>query len=302
MSGTIIVGGVAIFLLVCISIGLYMARNIDGDSVNYIVAGRGLILPIVAATLMAQSLDANATLGSTDLSAEFGFWAGAALPVGLAACLIICGLFFAKPLNRMNLMTLPDFFREKYGRSVEIFASLVTSLSFTILLAGNLVAGGFLFQTFLGTTYTTGIVILGVIILLYTLTGGLYAVAYTDIIQAGVAFVGSVGLLMWVGLNYGLIIPEGMGPGATEQLTDPEAGESSTGPRLWHLRLEILSHSISTNGFSRLTRRKRHKKPASVPQSGRSSLAFRFHLLHFRFPKSSHKPALKPATRRFCTR
>ncbi|ELY46236.1 sodium:solute symporter family transporter [Natronorubrum bangense] len=163
MSGTIVIGGVAIFLTVCITIGLYMARNVDGSSENYILAGRGLVLPIVAATLMAQSLDANATLGNTDLAADFGFWAGAALPVGLAACLIICGLFFAKPLNRMNLMTLPDFFRRRYGRSVEVFASVVTCLSFTILLAGNLVAGGFLFETFLGTSYITGIVILGLI-------------------------------------------------------------------------------------------------------------------------------------------
>jgi solute:Na+ symporter, SSS family len=105
MTDVLIVLGVGLFLGVCISIGLYMARNVNGDSENYIVAGRGLVLPIVAATLMAQSLDANATLGNTDLSAEFGFWAGAALPVGLASCLIICGLFFAKPLNRMNLPT-----------------------------------------------------------------------------------------------------------------------------------------------------------------------------------------------------
>ncbi|MFA9427809.1 sodium:solute symporter family protein [Natronorubrum sp. A-ect3] len=224
MSGTVIIGGVAIFLTVCITIGLYMARNVDGSSENYILAGRGLVLPIVAATLMAQSLDANATLGNTDLAADFGFWAGAALPVGLAACLIICGLFFAKPLNRMNLMTLPDFFRRRYGRSVEVFASVVTCLSFTILLAGNLVAGGFLFETFLGTSYITGIVILGLIILLYTLTGGLFAVAYTDIIQASVALVGSLALLGWIGINYGLVIPDGTGPTATAQLTDPDSG------------------------------------------------------------------------------
>lgn len=224
MSGTIIIGGVAVFLTVCIAIGLYMARNVEGDSENYIVAGRGLVLPIVAATLMAQSLDANATLGNTDLASDFGFWAGAALPVGLAACLVICGLFFAKPLNRMNLMTLPDFFRRRYGRSVEVFASVVTCLSFTILLAGNLVAGGFLFETFLGTSYLTGIVVLGVIILVYTLTGGLFAVAYTDIIQASVALLGSLALLGWVVVNYGLVVPDGMGPMATEQLTDPDSG------------------------------------------------------------------------------
>jgi solute:Na+ symporter, SSS family len=101
---------------------------------------------------------------------------------------------------------------------------LVTSLSFTILLAGNLVAGGFLFETFLGTSYVTGIIILGVIILLYTLTGGLFAVAYTDIIQAGVALVGSLALLGYITANYGLVIPSGTGPTATSQLTDPDSG------------------------------------------------------------------------------
>lgn len=75
MSGVVILGGVAAFLAVIVAIGLYMARNVGGDSLNYIVAGRGLVLPIVAATLMAQSLDSNATLGNTDLVAEFGFWA-----------------------------------------------------------------------------------------------------------------------------------------------------------------------------------------------------------------------------------
>lgn len=124
----------------------------------------------------------------------------------------------------MNLVTLPDFFRQKYGRTVELFASAVTVLSFVILLAGNLVAGGYLFETFLGTSYLTGVVLLGVIILLYTVAGGLYAVAYTDIIQAGIALFGSLALLGWIVANYGLIIPDGMGPGATEQLTDPGSG------------------------------------------------------------------------------
>ncbi len=227
MSGMAILVAAGAFLLVIVGIGLYAARQIEGDSVNYIVAGRKLILPLAAATLMAQSLDANATLGNTDLSADFGFWAGAALPVGLALCLFICGLFFAKPLNKMKLITMPDFFRKKYGRTAEVAASIVTVTSFIILLAGNLVAGGFLFETFLGTTYVTGVAVLAVIILLYTLAGGLFAVAYTDVLQAGIALVGSIVLLVYVGVTYGFTIPSGLGPAATGQLTDvtnPESG------------------------------------------------------------------------------
>jgi len=223
MAG-LIFWGLVVFLLVMIGVGLFVSQKINGDSVNYIVAGRGLILPLAAATLMAQSLDANATLGNTDLTAQFGFWAGAALPIGLALCLFLTGLFFAKPMNRMNLMTLPDFYRRKYGRVTEVTAALIMVLSFSLLLGGNLVAGGFLFEIFLGTTFTQGVVLISAIIFVYTLTGGLFAVAYTDMIQAVVALTGSVALILYVALNYGITIPAGMGPANLGQLTDPAQG------------------------------------------------------------------------------
>lgn len=220
MVNTPILGGVAFFIGLTIIIGLWAARQIEGDSVNYIVAGRTLILPLAAGTLMAQSLDANATLGNTDLTSDFGFWAGAALPIGLAACLLICGLFFAKPLNKMRLITMPDFFRKRYGRKTEVLASVVTVMSFGLLLAGNLVAGGLLFEIFLGVDYAVGVLLIGTIILSYTIAGGLFAVAYTDIIQAGIALIGSLALLAYVGVNYGFTIPAGAGPSNLGQLTD----------------------------------------------------------------------------------
>jgi Na+/proline symporter len=221
---SVILYSIAISILAMMGIGFYVARKVEGDSINYIVAGRGLILPLAAATLMAQSLDANATLGNTDLVAAAGFWAGAALPIGLALCLFITGLFFAKPMNRMNLTTLPDFYRRKYGHTTEVVASLIMVVSYAFLLAGNLVAGGYLFQTFVGTSYAVGVGLIATIVFAYTIAGGLFAVAYTDVIQALVAFFGSIGLIVFVATQYGITIPSGMGPMATGQLTDPSQG------------------------------------------------------------------------------
>src|SRR5687767_8828570 len=79
-------------------IGWYLGRFIKGQSENWIVAGKQLTLPLAATTLMAQAIDSNATLGNVDLTHQFGFWSGAALPIGLALCLLLTGLFFAKPL------------------------------------------------------------------------------------------------------------------------------------------------------------------------------------------------------------
>ncbi|NET11201.1 MAG: sodium:solute symporter [Symploca sp. SIO2B6] len=224
MESKLISWGIIVFLLATLGIGVWASKQIKGDSVNFLVAGRGMVLPLAAATLMAQSVDSNATLGNTDLSAEFGFWAGASLPIGLAICLLLTGLFYAKPMNRMGLITLPDFYRVKYGRMTEVVASIIMVLSFAFLLAGNLVAGGYLFQTFLGTSYTAGVIGVALLVFVYTVSGGLFAVAYTDVVQVGIALVGALVLIGYVSINYGLEIPAGTGPLALEQLTAPEAG------------------------------------------------------------------------------
>lgn len=224
MADTVLFWGVLLFLFATLGVGVWASQQIKGDSVNYLVAGRGLILPLAAATLMAQSVDSNATLGNTDLAAEFGFWAGASLPLGLALCLLLTALFFAKPLNRMGLITLPDFYRVKYSRTTEFVSAIVMVLSFSFLLAGNLVAGGYLFQAFLGTSYTAGVMMIATIVLIYTASGGLFAVAYTDAIQVVIALVGSLALFAFIAGSFGLMLPEGMGPFDFAQLTDPASG------------------------------------------------------------------------------
>ena len=224
MEHTVFSWGIITFLLGTLGVGVWASKQIKGDSVNFLVAGRGLALPLAAATLMAQSVDSNATLGNTDLSAEFGFWAGAALPVGLSLCLFLTGTFLAKPMNRMGLITIPDFYRVKYGRVVELMAAFIMSISFSFLLAGNLVAGGFMFQTFLGMSYVGGITLLAALVFAYTVSGGLFAVAYTDAIQILIALVGTFGLLAYLVTNFGLEITPGMGPLALEQLTSVGAG------------------------------------------------------------------------------
>jgi SSS family solute:Na+ symporter len=81
----VIILGVAIGVLLVVSVGLAVARKVDGDSRNFLVAGRSLALPLSAAGLMGQAVDSNPTLGNTDLSYTFGFWAGVRPPLGWAS-------------------------------------------------------------------------------------------------------------------------------------------------------------------------------------------------------------------------
>jgi SSS family solute:Na+ symporter len=219
-----IVFGVALTVLVVLVVGIAVARKVDGDSANYLVAGRRLGVPLVAVSLTAAAVDANATVGNTDLTAQFGFWSGAALAIGLALCLLLTGLFLAKRMNAMKLLTLGDFFRLRYNRTTEVLASVLMVIAFTILLAGNLVACGFLLERFAGIPYAWGVVLAVVLVLAYTIAGGLFSDAYTAAIQTTITVIAAIVLLVWVAVSFGIVIPEGTGPFDFEQLTDPALG------------------------------------------------------------------------------
>ena len=184
------------------------------------------MLPIylVAPALMVAAVDSNATVGNMDLSSSAGFWAGASLAIGLAIALFLSGIFIAKPMNEMGLFSLGDFFRVKYGPAFEKLASCIMILAYIILLAGNLVACGYLFEYFLGLPYVAGLFITGGLVLLYTLCGGLLSDAYTAAIQTAITLIASIVIAVFVGVTYGFSVPEGFGPFDFEQLTTSEAG------------------------------------------------------------------------------
>ncbi|HKO34432.1 MAG TPA: sodium:solute symporter, partial [Candidatus Limnocylindria bacterium] len=163
-------------------------------------------------------------IGNADLSAAFGFWAGAALPIGLALCLLLMGLFFAKRMRAADVVTLPEYFRNRFGRSTEVASSVLTIASFIILLAGNLVAVGFLLERFLGVSYAFGILLTVPLALLYTITGGMFASVYTGVTCVVVNIVGVVSLVIWVASTHGFSAPEGMGAGDLSQLTSSGSG------------------------------------------------------------------------------
>ena len=219
-----IIAGVGLSVLAVVLVGVFVARKVDGDSANFLVAGRRLGVPLVAASLMAAAVDSNATVGNTDLTSAFGFWSGASLALGLAICLLLTGLFLARPMNRMGLFTLADFYRLRYGRGVEVASSVLMIFAFAVLMAGNLVACGFLLERFLGLDYTIGVIIAVVLVLVYTIGGGMFSDAYTAAIQIAITLVATVALLWWVGSTIGFAIPEGMGPFDFAQLTSTDAG------------------------------------------------------------------------------
>jgi len=194
--------GVVVFIALCAILGLGALIQVSGKSANYFVAGRSLPLWIVVATLGSQSLDSNAALGNLDLGYNYHWWDGACLPIGLGLSLILNAIFFAAPLNNLQLLTLPDLMRLKFGPAAEVMFSIVSITSFLFLLAGNLVGTSSIITFLFGLeNKIAGVWICTVVIWAYTVAGGLFSVAYTDVVQASIGWIGLFVGTIWVLTN-----------------------------------------------------------------------------------------------------
>lgn len=211
-------------VLVLVVLGLSSSRRVRGENRNFAVAGRSLAVPFVAVLLMSQVIDSNATVGAADLAGGFGFWAGAAMPLGLALSFLMMGLFVARKVRALELYSLPEYFRGRFGRTGEILCAVLTVASFGILMAGNLVALGHMMDHFLGVPYWVAIVFVTVAILAYTMVGGMFASVYTGVFVMAIMVVGFVGISLWLFLGPGYSAPAGLGVADLEQVTDPAAG------------------------------------------------------------------------------
>jgi Na+/proline symporter len=171
------------FMGLVLSVGILTSFLVKKSSKRYMVAGKSLPLFFVGTMLTAQAVDGNSSLGNVALVYQFGFWAGAAIPIGLATCLILTATIYGPRLNKMSMLTLPDFYFRRYGVGTEGISSVIMMVSFIILVAGNFAAGGFILSTVLHIPLFWGMLIVSSAVLIYTFAGGLFSSAYTDIFQ-----------------------------------------------------------------------------------------------------------------------
>ncbi|MEJ8813776.1 sodium:solute symporter family protein [Variovorax ureilyticus] len=172
------------YLLVTIAIGLYAARRVK-NTTDFAIAGRHLPLYMIVTTTFATWFGSETVLGIPAKFIEGGLNGVIEDPFGAGTCLILVGLFFAGKLYRMTLLTISDYYRERYGRFIEIACSLIIMLSYLGWVSAQVTALGLVFNVLSGGAIGVpmGMVIGVVSILAYTLFGGMWSVAVTDFIQ-----------------------------------------------------------------------------------------------------------------------
>lgn len=187
---------VSLYLLLTLVIGVVAARLIhtSGDFIN---ANRRLPFLLSSLALFALWYGSETVFGASSEFMQHGLLGVIEDPFGGFLCLLLFGLFLVKPLYRLNILTLGDLFRDRYGPAVETVAALCMILTFVGYIAAQLVALSLLFQAVFGFGLHTGLLISALIVTTYTAAGGMWAISLTDFVQSLVIVAGLLVLCLF---------------------------------------------------------------------------------------------------------
>ena len=179
------------YWVISVGIGLWAASRVHTTK-DFAIAGRHLPFYMVTATVFATWFGSETVLGIPATFLKEGLHGVVADPFGSSLCLILVGLFFAAPLYRMNLLTIGDFYKKRFGRKVEVLTTIAIVISYLGWVGAQITALGLVFNVVSAGEISklAGMWIGSGTILIYTLFGGMWAVAITDLLQMIIICVG----------------------------------------------------------------------------------------------------------------
>lgn len=188
---SVLVVYVFVYLMVTIGIGWYASRRVQ-TAEDYFAAGHSLPLYMNFATVFATWFGAETVLAVSSTFLDEGLNGVVADPFGASFTLVLVALLFARPFYRLSLMTIGDFYRKRYNRTVEVASGIAITLSYLGWASANLVALGICFNVLSqgAIALDTGIMLGAGVVLVYLLFGGMFAIAFTDLFQTSIIVLG----------------------------------------------------------------------------------------------------------------
>jgi SSS family solute:Na+ symporter len=174
-----------------LAIGVWAGTRIKSTS-DFAVAGRSLPLIMVVTTTFATWFGAETVMGIPARFVQGGLNSIVEDPFGAGTCLILVGMFFAARLYKLNLLTIGDYYRQRFGKGIEVFCSLAIILSYLGWVAAQITALGLVFSVLTNGAMSeaAGMIVGTLAVLIYVVAGGFLAVAITDFIQMIVLVIG----------------------------------------------------------------------------------------------------------------
>lgn len=180
---------ILIYLAITLAIGAWSSRLVKNSN-DFVLAGRSLPLFLSASALFATWFGSETIFGASSVYLEEGLLGVIEDPFGGALCLILFGLFFLRPMYRMNVLTIGDVFKKLFGERVAFFASIFMIPAYFGYVAAQLIALSLVLGAVTDLSLLEGAVISAFIVVFYTFLGGMWAISITDFMQTTLIVIG----------------------------------------------------------------------------------------------------------------
>jgi solute:Na+ symporter, SSS family len=182
---------ILLYLTGTVAMGWFSARYVQNTS-DFAVGGRSMPLMVVASGLFATWFGSETVLGASTKFTENGLIGVVEDPFGAALCLFLVGILLAKPLYKLNLLTFSDYFKLRYGQTVERISAMMMIPSYLGWIAAQLIALATILHVVTGLPMPYGVVVCALLVMFYTYIGGMWAVSITDFVQTIIIIIGMV--------------------------------------------------------------------------------------------------------------
>lgn len=206
---------IILYLALTVAIGAWSSKLVKSSN-DFVLAGRSLPLFLSASALFATWFGSETIFGASSVYLEEGLLGVIEDPFGGALCLVLFGMFYLRPMYRMNVLTIGDVFKNIFGKRIEFFASIFMIPAYFGYVAAQLVALSLVLGAVTELSMLQGILISAGIVVFYTFLGGMWAISITDFIQTSMIVVG----LLWVAV---MVAKEAGGVGEVFAQAPPES-------------------------------------------------------------------------------
>ncbi|SES64264.1 solute:Na+ symporter, SSS family/sodium/proline symporter/cation/acetate symporter [Oceanobacillus limi] len=187
-----------IYLIVMTVIGIYFYRRARQSESDYFTAGQSINTFVGAFAIFAAVASSSSLMGAVGSGVALGVPYFFTYAFGVIAIMPFAMFLISGQIRRSGAKTMPDFFNQRYGKSVQIVSAVIVVLGMTFYMVPQLTASGLIGSYVLGIDYTTAVIVLGLGFTLYAALGGMWAITYTDLLQGAIMLLGIVVLAAFI--------------------------------------------------------------------------------------------------------
>src|SRR5699024_1597000 len=174
---------VGIYLIIMALVGLYVGRKSVSSSEDFIVAGRSLSTLVVAGTLLSTFIGSGLIIGGASFIYQYGpFAAIFNLSGGIIGTIIL--FMLARKIRKRGSYSIPHMIESRFGKSSRLISTILILFAYIGITGYNFTGGAYVLQITTGLPLETGAIIMAVLVIFLTVSGGLFSVAYTDSLSA----------------------------------------------------------------------------------------------------------------------